>query len=204
MLETSSIDKKIYDFFTPAKKKELENSFDAIYKQFLGKDVDAPKGFIDNLSHQDLATLQHYHGLADTIDLDDLSNEGAFNLFFDAFKQSHESKDIPKNANATSNEMDAATKALLDDLLNKGALRFLQEFNHEKIEKMIEEKRKELEAKYSKEELNDSSIVAQIEEELNQYRKELLEKITKQDEDSNSTSIYSLKDLLALQMVAPK
>ncbi|MGM0624226.1 MAG: hypothetical protein ACQESH_09445, partial [Campylobacterota bacterium] len=122
------------------------------------------------------------------------------NAFFDAFKQSYENKDIPKSAHVSSDDMDAATKAMLEQLLSKGALKFLQDFNTQKIEELLEEKRKELEAKYSKEELNDASVQADIEKELSEYKKELLEMIATKDGESDKTlNPYTLKDLLHIK-----
>lgn len=323
MIETSSIDKKIYDFFAPQKDKEVESGFDKIYKNFLTNGADEAKEFLHNLSKSEVALLQHYHGLADAIDIDALSSEGAYNLlkkgyektdlngdgvfevgagrmlptippnapaefkqafydamvtieqnegkdsaframmmfsfqfskhtlnehlkeagisaniakfdfslegmqeyidaknnpksgeytdpallkqlnaFFEAFKESYENQEVPKSAKVTSDEMDAATKALLDDLLKKGAAKFLSDLNEEKIEKLIEEKRKELEAAYAQEELKNPKVIEEINNILAQFKKELLEKFAKKSELDGHKTVYSLKDLLQIKVDTP-
>ena len=123
----------------------------------------------------------------------------------DGFKKIYQDSTAQKeeiftSTNSSVSETDSPTKAMLDDLLSKGTLRFLQELNQEKIEKLIEEKEKELKAQYSSEDLNDPKIAAKIDKELALYRKELLEKIAKSDDSKEKISVYDLQDLLALNL----
>jgi len=101
-----------------------------------------------------------------------------------------------------SDDANKALKALLNDLYDKGALKFLQELNKEKIENAIEDKREELEAKYTKVELNDEKIVANIEKELSDFKKEFLRIVMSQSELENqeeSSSLYTLQSLLQIR-----
>lgn len=57
-------------------------NFETIYKEANQANVTLSnaKDFLKNLSKDALSTLQHYTGLADEINVDSLSNEGAYNL----------------------------------------------------------------------------------------------------------------------------
>lgn len=83
-----------------------------------------------------------------------------------------------------------------------GTLNYLQQLNYEKIEKLIEEKRDELKQKYgadnpelSKEEL--STITKSINEELEDFRKDLMKKLeANSSQNINSSNRVSLEQLL--------
>lgn len=59
-----------------------KESFEAIYNQANDSHVtlETAKTFLHTLSQEQLVTLQHYTSLADTISIDELSEEGAYNL----------------------------------------------------------------------------------------------------------------------------
>jgi len=67
---------------TRENQKPFEDKFEAIYAQAKEADVgliDA-KDFLAELSRDELRTLQKFEGLADSIDVESLTNEGAYNL----------------------------------------------------------------------------------------------------------------------------
>jgi len=77
-------------------------------------------------------------------------------------------------------EKDPEVQAFKEQLTSMGAVAFFQHFNMEKIEKLLEEKRKELEAAFNVEALGEkerASALVKIEELLEQYAKELQERL---------------------------
>ncbi len=132
------------------------------------------------------------------------------NSFFEGFKKSYETSGVALEQESKTQEdtLSAAQKAMLQKLLDKGALQFYTDLNMEKIEKLIEEKRKELEAKYGFDQQTDpkklAQITAQIEQELEAFRKELMEKLAKKSESDGKVTAYGLKDLLALELTGSR
>lgn len=99
----------------------------------------------------------------------------------------------------TQNETDTALQAFLDDLKAKGALAFYQEYNFDKIEKMIEEKKAELTEKLG---LSDTAeppltgderqqALSNLDDMLDAFRKQLLEKMQAQDQLEKQNTILS-------------
>lgn len=74
--------------FTEA-RLPVEDSFEAIYNKAKDEDVDlqSAKSFLNSLSQEELNTLQKYSLLADGIEVDNLSNEGAYNLLVHHYEQ---------------------------------------------------------------------------------------------------------------------
>jgi hypothetical protein len=72
---------KMNDDFVNA-RKPFKEDFEVIYKQAKDQSIDisSAKEFLESLSSKELTTLQNYTGLADEINIDKLSNEGAYNL----------------------------------------------------------------------------------------------------------------------------
>lgn len=64
-------------------------AFETIYNKAKEEDVKLSnaKSFLDNLSQSELKTLQKYAGLAESIDLEGLSSEGAYNLLMHDYEQ---------------------------------------------------------------------------------------------------------------------
>ena len=70
-------------------QKPFEDKFEAIYAQAKEADVkltDA-KDFLAELSRDELRTLQKFEGLADAIDVESLSDEGAYNLLMHDYEK---------------------------------------------------------------------------------------------------------------------
>ncbi len=66
-------------------QEEYHDSFEKIYTEAKEQNIglaDA-KAFLYSLNKEELSTLQHYTNLADGINIDDISDEGAFNLLVD-------------------------------------------------------------------------------------------------------------------------
>ena len=74
------------NYHTPQGRKDYQapfaNGFEAIYNKAKDEDIKLSnaKDFLNNLSQNELTTLQKYSGLADSIDVNSLSAEGAYNL----------------------------------------------------------------------------------------------------------------------------
>lgn len=73
-------------------------SFELIYKKAQEQDVKLSnaKSFLESLSQSELRTLQKYSGLADSINVDSLSTEGAYNLLM------HDNEQYDFNGNGTA------------------------------------------------------------------------------------------------------
>ncbi|NCD12590.1 MAG: hypothetical protein EOL93_08550 [Epsilonproteobacteria bacterium] len=104
-----------------------------------------------------------------------------------------------------ASSQDEAVEAFKEALRTKGALQFYQDYNFEKIEKMIEEKKAELMDKLGLGEDAQPPLVgeertnalASLDEMLDAYRKQLQEKMQAEDELKQQTSTLTtfLKDL---------
>lgn len=72
---------KMNDDFIKVREPYKEN-FETIYDKANSKNIDVPdaKAFLNSLSSEEMKTLQHYSGLADEINIGNLSDEGAYNL----------------------------------------------------------------------------------------------------------------------------
>ncbi len=100
-------------------------SFEAIYQKAQESDVtlQSAKSFLKGLSLDELSTLQHYTGLADDVNVDTLSNEGAYNLLMhDSEKYDFNSDGIVQDGAASkasvipSNMSDAMKEAYVNTL----------------------------------------------------------------------------------------
>ena len=119
-------------------------------------------------------------------------------------KQKSSSNETPIETLASSSQ-DEALEAFKEALRPKGALQFYQDYNFEKIEKMIEEKKAELMDKLGLSEDAQTPLVgeeranalASLDEMLDAYRKQLQEKMQAEDELKQQTSTLTtfLKDL---------
>lgn len=70
-------------------QEPFAQSFEAIYNKAKEQDIKLSnaKEFLSELSDSQITTLQKYSGLADTIDLDALSAEGAYNLLMHDYEK---------------------------------------------------------------------------------------------------------------------
>lgn len=106
---------------------------------------------------------------------------------------------------STTSESNAAVEAFKEALTSKGALQFYQDYNQEKIEKLLEEKQAELEDTLG---LSEDSVPALSGEDrenalsmmdtmLDSYRKQLQEKMQAEDKlDQENTMLNTfLQDL---------
>ena len=119
-------------------------------------------------------------------------------------KQKSSSNETPIETLASSSQ-DEALEAFNEALRTKGALKFYQDYNFEKIEKIIEEKKAELMDKLGLSEDAQTPLVgeeranalASLDEMLDAYRKQLQEKMQAEDELKQQTSTLTtfLKDL---------
>lgn len=136
------------------------------------------------------------------------------NRFFDYFFEVAEESGYAESSSGDSSETESASEfsaereaffARLDQL---GAAGYIAEMNKEKIEKLLEEKRKELEAQYglnAKPPLEGealSNAMKAVNEAMEEYRKQLLEqfKNKKEIEDKGSvTKNPTLEDMLMFE-----
>ena len=72
-----------------AMQEPYAKDFETIYKEAQENDITLSnaKEFLNTLSSDELSTLQHYTGLADEINVDSLSNEGAYNLLMHDYEK---------------------------------------------------------------------------------------------------------------------
>lgn len=120
-------------------------------------------------------------------------------------KQKETSTETSIAETLTSSSQDEALEAFKEALRTKGALQFYQDYNFEKIEKMIEEKKAELMDKLGLSEDAQTPLVgeeranalASLDEMLDAYRKQLQEKMQAEDELKQQTSTLTtfLQDL---------
>jgi len=106
---------------------------------------------------------------------------------------------------STTTESDAAIESFKEALFSKGALQFYQDYNFEKIEKMIEEKKAELEDKLGLSADSQPALVgeereaalANLNDMLDSFRKQLQEKMQAEDKlDQQNTMLSTfLQDL---------
>jgi len=123
----------------------------------------------------------------------------------DAAKVSLSSSSSDSSSASTTSSSNADVEAFLTDLKDKGALAFYQDYNFEKIEKLIEEKKEELTEKLG---LSDTAeppltgtdreeALANLQDSLDAYRKQLQEKMQAEDKlDQQNTMLGTfLQDL---------
>lgn len=115
--------------------------------------------------------------------------------------QFHVSTKVDPTAESTASttESDAAIEAFKEDLFSKGALQFYQDYNFEKIEKMIEEKKAELEDKLGLSADSQPPLVgeereaalANLNDMLDAFRKQLQEKMEAEDKLEQQNTMLS-------------
>lgn len=133
---------------------------------------------------------------------DSLSEDSFANILASQLDGSTSSSD---ESTISSSESNAAVEAFKEALTSKGALQFYQDYNQEKIEKLMEEKKAELEDTLG---LSEDSVPALSGEDrenalsmmdtmLDAYRKQLQEKMQAEDElDQENTMLNTfLQDL---------
>jgi len=81
------------------------------------------------------------------------------------------------------NDSDFALQKFKDDLITKGALKFLYDFNMEKIEEMVEKYKAEL----LKELEENPELELDIDKMVNDYRKQLLERLAELEDEENKS-----------------
>ena len=81
------------------------------------------------------------------------------------------------------NDDDSALQKFKDDLITKGALKFLYDFNMEKIEEMVEKYKQEL----LKEMEENPELELDIDKMVNDYKKQLLERLAELDDDKDKS-----------------
>lgn len=71
------------------RQQTYAEDFEAIYQKVLESDVklDSAQEFLQNLSSEEMRTLQHYTGLADPVQVEGLSDEGAYNLLMHDYEK---------------------------------------------------------------------------------------------------------------------
>ncbi len=82
------------------------------------------------------------------------------------------------------NEDDSVLQQFKNDLMNKGAAKFLTDFNQEKIDKMVEEYRRELEK------MLEENPEMDIEKMVSDFKKDLLEKLALLEEEEGKSPIH--------------
>jgi pyruvate/2-oxoacid:ferredoxin oxidoreductase beta subunit len=104
-----------------------------------------------------------------------------------------------ESASTLPSESDDAVEAFKEALSSKGALQFYQDYNNEKIEKMIEEKKAELEDKLGLSADSQPPLVgkeresalASLDDMLDAFRKQLQEKMQAEDQLKQQNTMLS-------------
>lgn len=135
---------------------------------------------------------------------DSLSEDSFANILASQLDGSTSSSDESTISAATS-ESNAAVEAFKEALTSKGALQFYQDYNQEKIEKLMEEKKAELEDTLGLSADSEPALSGEDRENalsmmdtmLDAYRKQLQEKMQAEDElDQENTMLNTfLQDL---------
>jgi len=124
------------------------------------------------------------------------------NSFADIFESQLKTKvDLSGTSTAIpeTSEQDTAIAAFKEALSSKGALQFYQDYNNEKIEKMIEAKKAELTDKLG---LNDDAqpplvgenrqnALANLDQMMSDYRKDLMDKLGNNNEQNKANEVLS-------------
>ena len=79
----------IYNDITREHKRVNKDAFESIYDKVKESDVkvNTAKDFLTTLSRSEMSTLRKYDSLADTINIDTLTNEGAYNLLMHEYEK---------------------------------------------------------------------------------------------------------------------
>ena len=94
------------------------------------------------------------------------------------------------------NEEDIALQQFKKDLTQKGAFKFMHDFNMQKIEEMLEEYKKKLEK-----ELEDNpDAKLDIEQMLSDYKKQLLERFRELEDDKGDSKTLLSSSRIAFEM----
>ena len=109
-----------------AMQAPYSNGFETIYEQAQQSDIKLSnaKAFLNTLSTDQLSTLQHYTGLADEINVDALSDEGAYNLLMHDYEKYDFNNDgllqdgISNKASIIPTNMSSSMKQSYVDALN--------------------------------------------------------------------------------------
>jgi hypothetical protein len=110
------------------------------------------------------------------------------------------------STSTTTSESDAAVEAFKEALTSKGALQFYQDYNFDKIEKLIEEKQAELEDKLglsadSQPALTGddrTSALSTLDDMMDAFRKQLQDKMEAEDQlDQQNTTLKAFLEELA-------
>jgi glutamyl-tRNA reductase len=137
------------------------------------------------------------------MDISSVTNQYTYNTLNNANTTQDESNRFEDEVNkylidsqtTSSNETDDINDELeqfKNDLITKGSVKFLYDFNQEKIEKMVEEYKEKLLKEL--EENPDSDM--DIEQMVIDYKKEILENLAKLEEENKSpTNINKLEDM---------
>ncbi len=188
----------------------FSEAFETLYHQAIdaGVTLGNAVSFLENLSSDELKSLQEYAGLSDTIDVSTLSAEGAYNLLVHAGEQCDFNNDgsvvVGNTPDDNAEATDSAVEKFLNDLRTKGAAKFLADLNQEKIDKMVEEYRQKLIAQ-----MGDSpDAMAKIEKMISDFRKQLIEemltKMEDENERKNENSFISAETMMFALMDAQK
>lgn len=107
-------------------REPYKDSFEKIYEEAKeqGVSVSNAKEFLNSLSKEELSALQNYTRLADEIDVDSLSDEGAYNLLLHHYEKYDFNKDgiredgIAKTKGLIPESLDSTTKKALVETYN--------------------------------------------------------------------------------------
>jgi molecular chaperone DnaK (HSP70) len=94
------------------------------------------------------------------------------------------------------NEEDIALQQFKKDLTQKGAFKFMHDFNMQKIEEMLEEHKKKLEKEL--EDNPDSKM--DIDQMLSEYKKQLLERFRELEDDKDDSKTLMSSSRIAFEM----
>lgn len=108
-------------------REPYKESFEELYNKAKEEKVSISnaKEFLDSLSKEELSTLQHYTLLADDINVDSLSDEGAYNLLLHHYEKYDFDNDglvsngVSKGIGFIPENMSSAEKELLVESLNE-------------------------------------------------------------------------------------
>ena len=107
-------------------RRTYEKSFEEIYQKAKDENIklDSAQDFINNLSKDEIRTLQKYDGLVDSINAESLSAEGAYNLLvhdyeeYDFNNDGHVEVGVAKMISTVPRNMDDDTKKAWVETIN--------------------------------------------------------------------------------------
>ena len=108
-------------------REPFKEGFEKIYNESKeeGVTISSAKEFLNSLSSEELATLQHFTRLADEINVDELSDEGAYNLLLHHYEKFDFNEDgiredgIAKTAGFIPEELPSDAKQAMVDSFNE-------------------------------------------------------------------------------------